>query len=604
MKVLLREYISQSLLIEGPLDKMRNMGIPEEIGAWIIDFLPEYSKNHASWYAKEFANSFHQFKDYLKQYRVAKKKGKDPAFISTLFDKIKEVISNTSEDIRIVDEWAKKTNSNLTNKKKTKVLIGEKLETVPFDLASAVKTSKNYFKIQDGNVFMTLSNGWNWLDRETNFCSIEAKMMRHCGMADNSDSTLFSLRDPEGFPHVTVEVLIEEDGSTIYQVKGKANSSPDRKYWNSIFELLRNPDIQLKNYHAVGHHGGDLTWDMIPLDIREEIEEIHTDTFLNEKADKDIDAILTEASEEVEEAAENFSHDVFAIMVDSLSWESIDQSTAWIQVMVGGYIDVPEEIIEALSSLDSHDNWQRKSSQFVSDILSKHFNLYASEVQIDKSNISFDIEDEDLSSTVSIDSPSPDHLIQNFMYYESIDITSEEFLKILRNELISYGHIDSKQDQRVEDLDSKLKNVDIEISDDVSDDEFNVILASVNVLHGISSTEESKAIKDILYDGLMQEFFDKLVSTLSPNLSQVLLPNVDYGPVSLLSTPASAHLNIVGNTVVLYVSFHEDDPHYDEGVNFIFSVDRNIEKIEEMFTNMVKNALKSVNTPKNPNELQ
>jgi hypothetical protein len=600
-KHLLREFISQSLLIEGPLDKMRNMGVPEEVGEWIIDFLPEYSKKHAIWYAKEFSEAFHQFKDYLKQYRTAKKKKKDPEFISLLFQKLIDVISNTEKDVEVIDKWAESTKANLSSKKNTEVVVGSrysaKLESVPFNFASAARTAKQYFDIQEGSTFMTFPDGWSWLNRETNYCSIEGRMMGHCGMSENEDSVLFSLRDPKGFPRVTAEILIDDDGATIHQMKGKQNTVPEKKYWPKIFDLLKSPNIKLKNYHAtgVGDYGKDLLWEMIPEEIRDEIREVNHESFLEEEA-KDIEAILNAAEVAVEDAMSGFEHDVLGVWADTSSWEEIDEQTAWIGVSVSGYVSLDEETVKILEKANKGERsvrWRSPGNELVEEILRKHFDLPAIEVHLDGNDIRFYIEDGDLSSTVSVDDPEVDAFIQDFMYYETNAITSEDFIKILRNTLVSHGYIESQQEQRAEELDGALTNVDITMEDDPTDDDFHVIFASVNIFNGKNlPLLDYQKIKGLLKTDFVQKFFSRLTDKFSPSLQQLILPNVELGPMKPFATPASATLDTDHySNVVMKVSFHEDEPAFEDAIEFIYAIDNHIDSVEEMFAEMIQIAL-------------
>ena len=67
-----------------------------------------------------------------------------------------------------------------------------------------------------------------------NACLREGKLMNHCvGGYNPKESTLYSLRDSNNYPHATIEV--SKSGNEVQQVKGKGNGSIHPKY---IYALL------------------------------------------------------------------------------------------------------------------------------------------------------------------------------------------------------------------------------------------------------------------------------------------------------------------------------------------------------------------------------
>jgi hypothetical protein len=53
--------------------------------------------------------------------------------------------------------------------------------------------------------------------------------MQHCGRVVGG--TMYSLRDQSGNPHVTID---RDYSGDIVQLRGKQNSSPEKKYWPMI----------------------------------------------------------------------------------------------------------------------------------------------------------------------------------------------------------------------------------------------------------------------------------------------------------------------------------------------------------------------------------
>ena len=358
-KSVIRGMISESLLAEGPLDKMRNMGMPPEFAEWFYNFLPDYSKNHSHWYALQFSEMMHQFKDHIKSYKNALKRAQKEPRVARDMEKIaemqfeawKDAILDTQDDVKVVDEWAAESNINLSKKKEVNVFVGGENKSVPFSFAAAVNAAKEFFQLKDGKIFMRLPNGWYWLDRESNYCSIESKLMGHCGRADDPDATLFSLRDPQGLPHVTAEIVIDDDGdATVKQMKGKGNTTPDEKYHEMIYALLKNPKLNLIGYHASGRYGGDLTWRNIPEDVQEEIETSQEN--FNPEQEDDIESIMRRVEEEINEAIDETTDSVWSIMADPSSWDEYEEGKFYVNVYLSFYVTIPEELMQVLSEME------------------------------------------------------------------------------------------------------------------------------------------------------------------------------------------------------------------------------------------------------------
>jgi hypothetical protein len=90
---------------------------------------------------------------------------------------------------------------------------------------------------EEGVVFMTFSDGYYWIDLETNSCRAEADAMGHC--ATTRANTLLSLRKNQE-PHVTTAFNYNGE---ILQSKGRGNEKPVEKYHKYIVELLCYPNV-------------------------------------------------------------------------------------------------------------------------------------------------------------------------------------------------------------------------------------------------------------------------------------------------------------------------------------------------------------------------
>lgn len=91
------------------------------------------------------------------------------------------------------------------------------------------------------NVVHKFDNGYYWYDIKSDACTIEGQKMGHCGKG-LAGGNLYSLRSPSGTrkdpdPHVTIELAAD---GTIYQIKGKANDAPVKKYWPYVSWFVKN----------------------------------------------------------------------------------------------------------------------------------------------------------------------------------------------------------------------------------------------------------------------------------------------------------------------------------------------------------------------------
>jgi len=97
-----------------------------------------------------------------------------------------------------------------------------------------------------------------WYDLQTDSCPIEADRMGHCG-GDSRAATLYSLRyknkkQQKSGSYVTV--AYSPDTNIIYQIKGKFNKAPDKKFYKHIAWLIKalgDPKVE-----ETGEHSDDL----------------------------------------------------------------------------------------------------------------------------------------------------------------------------------------------------------------------------------------------------------------------------------------------------------------------------------------------------------
>jgi hypothetical protein len=91
------------------------------------------------------------------------------------------------------------------------------------------------------NVVHKFKDGYYWYDIRSDACTLEGQKMGHCGKGI-AGGNLYSLRSPSGTkkdpdPHVTIELTAP---GIIYQIKGKGNAAPVKKYWPYVSWFIKN----------------------------------------------------------------------------------------------------------------------------------------------------------------------------------------------------------------------------------------------------------------------------------------------------------------------------------------------------------------------------
>ncbi len=112
--------------------------------------------------------------------------------------------------------------------------LGDKLKNAQ-TLDQAEKLAGEAEKKQvNAQAVVKFSDGWIWAKLTPDQRHGEGEMMQHCG--DDSRGDLVSLRDPSMNPHVTM--TWNDTKNIVYQIKGKQNRAPDRKYWPRIVQFF------------------------------------------------------------------------------------------------------------------------------------------------------------------------------------------------------------------------------------------------------------------------------------------------------------------------------------------------------------------------------
>jgi hypothetical protein len=105
----------------------------------------------------------------------------------------------------------------------------------------------------EDQVIHEFDNGYFWYDIRSHACGFEGKKMGHCGRGEHGQ--LYSLRVGEK-RNVKPMVTVEFDGSTMYQIKGKANMAPKEDLWPYIDWFIENMGVDKIAEH--GSHSSDV----------------------------------------------------------------------------------------------------------------------------------------------------------------------------------------------------------------------------------------------------------------------------------------------------------------------------------------------------------
>ena len=108
---------------------------------------------------------------------------------------------------------------------------------------------KTLMEFHGGYRFVELTNQ-KALDREGSLMGHCVGSLHGCYIKDQS-RRIFSLRDAENEPHVTIEVTSHDMETT--EIKGRSNDAPVRRYWPMIHEFIAKYGIKVDNdYRNIG----------------------------------------------------------------------------------------------------------------------------------------------------------------------------------------------------------------------------------------------------------------------------------------------------------------------------------------------------------------
>jgi len=147
-------------------------------------------------------------------------------------------------------------------------------------------------------VIHEFDNGYFWYDIRSHHCDFEAKKMGHCGRGEQG--SLVSLRSGEG-RRVKPMITMEFDGTTLYQIKGKANKAPKKDLWSYIDWFIENMGVE--RVTEMGMHSSDAPGFM---EMMTYLENKHEDVKFKESWTAEADELLNQFEPTIDTDSQTF----------------------------------------------------------------------------------------------------------------------------------------------------------------------------------------------------------------------------------------------------------------------------------------------------------
>ena len=147
-------------------------------------------------------------------------------------------------------------------------------------------------------VIHEFDNGYFWYDIRSHHCDFEAKKMGHCGRGEQG--SLVSLRSGEG-RRVKPMSTMEFDGTTLYQIKGKANKAPKKDLWPYIDWFIENMGVE--RVTEMGMHSDDAPGFM---EMMTYLAEKHEDVKFKESWTDEADELLNQFEPTIDTDSQTF----------------------------------------------------------------------------------------------------------------------------------------------------------------------------------------------------------------------------------------------------------------------------------------------------------
>ena len=128
----------------------------------------------------------------------------------------------------------------------------------PSEFSQVEEKAKFYQETLDNEeqIMYKFDNDIFWYDLRSSNCNVEARRMGHCGGDDRASLYSLRQRQQDGASSKSYVTIAYNDRSKeIFQIKGKFNKAPDKKFWPYIAEFIRQTGA--KENLEVGEFGAE-----------------------------------------------------------------------------------------------------------------------------------------------------------------------------------------------------------------------------------------------------------------------------------------------------------------------------------------------------------
>jgi hypothetical protein len=311
-------------------------------------------------------------------------------------------VVHRSEFDRVNDELEPRLHEGRQRKFPAKgVAIG--IDLGQYDISRVLKALEDFEVarrgIPQGEVVYEFDDGWTVQRlREPDQLKVEGEVMQHCvgtycEAVETGHSIIYSLRDPQGKPHATMET--RDKFPHFVQVQGKQNQTPIEAYQKRVAEFAKTVDIdptmgltkeEYDQAYAYGEERGDEEWrkassriNFSLLRASDEYDGEHIDAWditseTNIKGDPG-DWADSELGPDLEEAAEEGANEGWAEAKRELQ-EAFDDAVSEAAGIIedelndgadADEIDVEYIVTQALESSVADAPWGREDTQHAID---------------------------------------------------------------------------------------------------------------------------------------------------------------------------------------------------------------------------------------------
>jgi|ERR1035437_7995709 hypothetical protein len=312
------------VLVEDNSGKLKGFGISDDAAKFIVGIDDKLAM---------FLTNITLF-EFAKQEGIKSKNIKEIIPIINQGDYL-QFLHNNKEKLNYVLEWIKSPFRQGELNLKDIEDLSQAYEMADAWMKSLEATG--FIKDESGDIIKTYpADGMYWIDLKTNNSCAESNAMGHCGR-DGKATTLFSLRDKEKSPYVTIGY--NENTKTVTQVKGRQNKRPIDKYMKYVFSFLMEmvKSNKLINFEwSYSPHGPDLTSEEINY-----IFEGNLGVYINSMLERNLkDTIYTPISFSRDEIINATGKEKYSEYINKLLLKNLESPSFRLKLKKGDIITV------------------------------------------------------------------------------------------------------------------------------------------------------------------------------------------------------------------------------------------------------------------------